>query len=722
MDVSRSDKRLESACMTMEHCSSPLRWVLWLLLLFGYQLVEGLSLKSLSPTRRLLDSPFLARYWRVAGPFSSKLLFSDITNQDDDSNLSVEEAQKLRQRAKELMAEARALERALEESRSRKRRNKGTEWQSMLDRLFLNRPLTPESAAAIMRQERWSVDQVMTVLEGLYERRKRAMAIPAGQEFQIAAVTNVASANETDAELTDQYVMALMEAAAILDEEVSNPADRRNMRWSGRGSSALKARWNDMRKRDEKDLERRLRTMTETTNATLQDYMRRTLGLPVVGDNPREFNITRVMERAAMVPYWVPSSLLSYLVAARAQVQSEDVKAIKERVLVGTGFFCTQAESIPSAAVFRGNIRGTVGSENVTAVVFEEILNRMQQEGLSARLQVFFLQDPEWKPGGEDAQPRPVLLAVSKLVDPDDRLLEQSVIKTVVKRASVGLTVLATFAFSVTCYALNPSFFDRVVNQSDATPLWNCVPLTVGVFVVQAVHEAAHILMARLHKIKIGLPVPVPSAQIGLFGCITPIFSFPKNRRALLDFALSGPITGFLLSLLLMVVGSMQTVRASEAALASFPYIPVSILKSSFVSGSIITFLSPKTITLPLSMPVPVSPLFLVGMVGSISNALNLLPIFRLDGGRACTAAMGNRFAAFASASSLLLILSSVVLEMSSIGIAWALLIVLFQRRPEIPLRDEVTDIDDGRRVVWLASLIASLLVLLPYPGGQGVL
>jgi membrane-associated protease RseP (regulator of RpoE activity) len=155
----------------------------------------------------------------------------------------------------------------------------------------------------------------------------------------------------------------------------------------------------------------------------------------------------------------------------------------------------------------------------------------------------------------------------------------------------------------------------------------------------------------------------------------------------------------------------------------AFPFVSTSILKSSLLSGSILAWLAPKIVMMPLSQPVPISPLFLVGFVGSVSAALNLLPMYRLDGGRACASAMGSRFAAVASAATLLFLLS-ISFNPDSLGIAfwWGMAVVFFQRKPDIPARDDVTELDEVRFGAWLASLAASILTLAPFPGGPGIL
>jgi hypothetical protein len=87
------------------------------------------------------------------------------------------------------------------------------------------------------------------------------------------------------------------------------------------------------------------------------------------------------------------------------------------------------------------------------------------------------------------------------------------------------------------------------------------------------------------------------------------------------------------------------------------PVVPVSMLKSSLLTGKILSFIAPKALMLPLSQPIPIHPLFMIGFSGLISSALNLLPIFRLDGGR------GNHIGGLASAGTLLFSLHSRLLS-----------------------------------------------------------
>ena len=107
-----------------------------------------------------------------------------------------------------------------------------------------------------------------------------------------------------------------------------------------------------------------------------------------------------------------------------------------------------------------------------------------------------------------------------------------------------------------------------------------------------------------------------------------------------------------------------------------------------------------------------------------LASALNLLPIFRLDGGRACSAALGSRLCALTSAWTLLSMLSIGLSSGNGSELAWSwgAFVLFFQRRAEIPARDEVTEVNDARLGAWIASLVAAIAALLPFPGGPGFL
>lgn len=650
------------------------------------------------------------------------------------------EAEILLRRAKELREEAKAMEIALEARKASFMNRKLKDIDHMMNKLFVNeRPMTAEAVARILREERFSQDQLETLLEALWKRLN-----PSVTSIQITETTDsvnvsgtVTATNETESELVQNYIQVLLDAAELLDNE-KLASSTQNWRWSGRVQSQLKSRLNEWRRASAADFKRRLTADIQAaikSNGTIQEYMRRSLGLPPLPQPPAEAietgkNQSIAREQVAAVPLWIPSGFLSYVIASRSTIDPVDIRAMKERVLTKTRFFCTSSDSVPYAAIFRGNIRPSLAESkeiaedpSFTATVFNEVQNAMDREGFSKRLQLFLLPDPEWQPTRDkrETHPKPVFLVLPKDIVPDESSTRQSFIAILFKQLTAVCALGSVLYCSLENYALNPKVFDAIVKYQDISIVRACFPIFSGVLVIQLLHELAHFVVAKKRGIKIGLPLPIPSMTFGTYGCITPLRSFPPNRAALLDFSLSGPLVASICSLFLMVIGCYKTIYASDVALLKFPFLPVGMFKSSFLTGSILTLFLPKAMTLPLSQPIPIHHFFVTGFFGLITNALNLLPIFRLDGGRASTAVLGMRVSAIGSAWFLLSALS-IALSGSTVAWTWGMFVLLFQRKPEIPSRDDVTVVDDVRKGVWVSSVVLALLALLPFPGSLGLL
>ena len=136
--------------------------------------------------------------------------------------------------------------------------------------------------------------------------------------------------------------------------------------------------------------------------------------------------------------------------------------------------------------------------------MFEEIQNRLKDKGLDEKVQVFLMPDPEWIPKKDDreSQPKPVLLALSKTVSPDSLKERKTNTVKIRNMLAYGFATLATLAYSVSAYALNPNFFDALMNKGDAKALVACIPVFLGVVSVQLFHEVAHFLVAKRRRIK----------------------------------------------------------------------------------------------------------------------------------------------------------------------------------------------------------------------------
>jgi len=652
------------------------------------------------------------------------------TNQNVTQNARAK-AEEWRNRARELMAEVKAIEAATAEKRITKSVRKKTGQDSLIDDLFA-RNVTTLILAERLRTERWSPENLMLIVERIHERQVQAMgqaSATSNTGFQIGDTRNSAESNSEEYDRLDKFVNMLMDASSLLDEEHRKGGDL-NTRWTGRVQISLYSRLMELRRENEQAFQNRLSRLTNSnefvrgdSKASIQDFTRKSLGLRDDLQRPN-INTSSILEMVEAIPKWLPRSIIPLYAGKKGLLDYSDIKTIEKEVLAGTEFYCTETDSVPYAAIFRGNIRSRNGgivtdiNEDQTARIYKEITEKLSNVGLSSRIQLLLLNDPEWSPNNRnEPSPKPVIIALSKAI------LETLSAPRQLRLATFSnfFSLLLSFSYAVSSYAMNQNFFESI--QNDLTKsLASCVPLFAGLIGIQAIHEVTHRIFAARSGTKIGLPVLLPSTLLGTFGSITPLHSFPRDRTALFDFSLSGPFAGMLASVASMIGGLAATIYASNEALSRFPVTPAIIFKSSFLTGSLISFVAPKVMLLPFSQPVPMHPLFFIGFAGLISNALNVLPIGRLDGGRAYSAVFGSRSAAQASAATLSFMLLLGSIGESSISLVWAAMTVLFQRNAEIPVQNELPEVDDVRVGLYLGVLAFALLALAPFPGGRGPL
>ena len=135
-------------------------------------------------------------------------------------------------------------------------------------------------------------------------------------------------------------------------------------------------------------------------------------------------------------------------------------------------------------------------------------------------------------------------------------------------------------------------------------------------------------------QIKTSVPVFVPSIITGITSTVTTFKEPVKNKTAMFDFSVSGPLAGMLASCFALVVGSQLSAVSDPS---TFPALPLEILRQSTLGGGIIeSILGNDVLSIPEGargtalvngMTVPLHPVALAGYFGLVVNALALLPI-----------------------------------------------------------------------------------------------
>jgi membrane-associated protease RseP (regulator of RpoE activity) len=355
-------------------------------------------------------------------------------------------------------------------------------------------------------------------------------------------------------------------------------------------------------------------------------------------------------------------------------VPEEDLTSIKSIFGIDT-FFATETIPYQNGVIFKGNLRGEA----------EATYNRLTtslQDKLGNKYRLFLVENTDNKP---------VVVVLPSLNDPQPASIPQNVF--------AGILLIATIAtsFEAAGLLLNFDFF------SQPQRYFEVLPIGLGIFVILLIHELGHWVVARRYDIKLGFPFFLPAIQIGSFGAITRFESLLPSRKVLFDIALAGPAAGGIASMLILVVG---LVLSNPGSLFQLP--------SEFFQGSILVGSLAKVV-LGSSLQagiVNVNPLVIVGWVGLVITALNLMPAGQLDGGRIVQAIYGRKIASRATLATIAVLI--LVALGNPLAMYWAIVIVFLQRDLERPSLNEITEPDDARAALGLLALFLMIATLLP--------
>ncbi|MBI2952427.1 site-2 protease family protein [bacterium] len=265
---------------------------------------------------------------------------------------------------------------------------------------------------------------------------------------------------------------------------------------------------------------------------------------------------------------------------------------------------------------------------------------------------------------------------------------------------------------------------------------------SVAVLTILGVHELGHYFASRRWGVRATLPyfIPFPPnpyvLSFGTMGAVIKIRSPIPNRNALVDIGAAGPIAGFVVAVIALIVGlSLSEVQTLETP-GGLIFSPdgESILSSWMISLTLGEF--------PPGAVISLHPIALAGWLGLFITVLNLLPIGQLDGGHIVYALFGRRHTLIANAATVLLFLLCLagppygwlnVLRVSDLHaglkvwamsrwLGWIFFAVLVRAVLGIqhpPPMDAETPLKPSRRVIGYVALAIFVLCFIPVPFGE---
>lgn len=232
------------------------------------------------------------------------------------------------------------------------------------------------------------------------------------------------------------------------------------------------------------------------------------------------------------------------------------------------------------------------------------------------------------------------------------------------------------------------------------------IPFSLTLLGILLAHELGHYFACKLYDIDVSYPYFIPAPTLfGTFGAFIRIRSPITTRRALFDVGIAGPVVGFLIA-----------VPAIAYAIASSKIIPGAQDSAPIVFGN------PPLMRIFISLFHPgvdpnsilLHPVGRAAWMGLFATALNLIPVWQLDGGHIVYSLASQYHRRISIVVSLALIALG---TQDPLWYGWgAILLLLSLRFRHPPLLDRWEPLTPSRRLWAAGALAIFLLCFTPWP------
>lgn len=234
------------------------------------------------------------------------------------------------------------------------------------------------------------------------------------------------------------------------------------------------------------------------------------------------------------------------------------------------------------------------------------------------------------------------------------------------------------------------------------------LPFSLTLLTILLAHEMGHYLAARYYYVDATLPFFIPFPNfIGTFGAFIRIRSAILSRRILFDIGIGGPLAGFMMLILPLIIGvSLSRVSPNIGARGELVFGTPLIVR--FFEWAIL-HARPEDVYL--------HPVGRAAWVGLLATALNLLPIGQLDGGHILYSFIGEWTRVLSRTFIGVLVLMGFFFAWS--WFFWAGFLFFFGLRH--PVIIDPAPLSRTRRWLGLAALIILILSFTPTPIRTGL-
>jgi len=254
--------------------------------------------------------------------------------------------------------------------------------------------------------------------------------------------------------------------------------------------------------------------------------------------------------------------------------------------------------------------------------------------------------------------------------------------------ATIGTTFLTGYVLSL----------EWAMEGLMSEPMVGAAMFTMAIMSILVGHEMGHKLTADRHGVEATMPYFIPGPPpilggLGTFGALIQLKSLPPNKDALFDLGASGPIIGFIVTIIVTIIGAPLSQIISVKPGTPVNHAPILTI--------LIFFLFPPSGT--SGNAVLLHPVAFAGWVGILITMLNLVPAGMLDGGHAMRSLFGEQTCRILS------FLAAMLLVWSGYFLMAMFAFLLSMQGHPGPL-DDVSKLTTSRKLAFLA--LVSIFVL----------
>jgi membrane-associated protease RseP (regulator of RpoE activity) len=243
------------------------------------------------------------------------------------------------------------------------------------------------------------------------------------------------------------------------------------------------------------------------------------------------------------------------------------------------------------------------------------------------------------------------------------------------------------------------------------------IPFAATLLGILLAHELSHYFVARRYGSPVSLPffIPMPFSIIGTMGAVIVQRAPMRNRKALFDIGIAGPVGGLIVAIPLLVLGLALSHVGP----------PPGNLDTAWQEGNSLLYLGIKYLMFGKILPsngedVWLNSIAFAAWAGLLVTMINLIPVGQLDGGHVSYALLGRwawRLGSLAIAG--MVVWGGWLMangnEAGGFWLMWGFVNLALNPRHPPPLND-ATRLDGRRLVLGLLVLAIFILTFMPAP------